>query len=69
MTATVIAGASTPDQARQNAAASEWVMTADETGEVERILTTYPPKPGDGYYSIAGYFDEVVEVKTAAETA
>ena len=44
-------------------------MTADETREVERILTTYPPKPGDGYYSIAGYFDDVVEVKTAAETA
>ena len=69
VTATVIAGASTPEQARQNAGASEWVMTADETREVERILTTYPPKPGDGYYSIAGYFDEVVEVKTAAETA
>ena len=69
VTATVIAGASTPEQARQNAGASEWVLTPDEIGEVERILAAYPPKPGDGYYSIAGYFDDVVEVKTAAETA
>ncbi len=68
-TATVIAGASTPEQARRNAKASEWVMTSDETGEVERIVAAYPPKPGDGYYSVADYFDDGVEVKTASETA
>ena len=42
VTATVIAGASTPEQARQNAAASEWQLTRDETGEVERILAAHP---------------------------
>ncbi len=64
-TATVIAGASSPDQARQNAAASEWTLTADEVGEVERILAAHPRRPGESYYSIADYFDALVEVKTA----
>ena len=65
VTATVIAGASSPDQARQNAEASEWVLTPDEIGEVERILSAYPPKAGQGYYSVADYFDRAVELKTS----
>ena len=63
VTATVIAGASTPEQARQNAAASEWQLTPDEVGEVERILAAHPTRPGEGYYSVADYFDTPVEVK------
>ena len=65
VTATVIAGASSPDQARQNAEASEWVLTPDEIGELERILSAYPPKAGQGYYSVADYFDRAVELKTS----
>ena len=65
VTATVIAGASTPEQARQNAAASEWQLTRDVTGEVERILAAHPVKPGEGYYSVAEYFDTLVELKTS----
>lgn len=61
-TATVIAGASTPGQARQNAAASEWQLTSDEVGEVERILAEYPTKQGESYYSVADYFDSLVEL-------
>jgi len=34
----VIAGASTPDQIRQNAAASEWELTSDEMAELNGIL-------------------------------
>jgi aryl-alcohol dehydrogenase-like predicted oxidoreductase len=35
--ATIIAGASTPEQLRQNAGALGWQMTAEEVAEVERI--------------------------------
>lgn len=35
--ATVIAGASTPDQVRQNADAGTWELTPDEAREVERL--------------------------------
>ena len=62
-TATVIAGASTPEQASQNAAASEWQLTSDEVGEVEGILAEYPTKQGEGYYSVADYFNSLVELK------
>ena len=34
----VIAGASTPDQIRQNAAAADWELTADEMEELNGIL-------------------------------
>jgi aryl-alcohol dehydrogenase-like predicted oxidoreductase len=34
----VIAGASTPDQIRQNAAAAEWELTAEEMTELAGIL-------------------------------
>ncbi len=35
--ASVIAGASTPEQARQNASAAGWELTPDELAEVERL--------------------------------
>jgi aryl-alcohol dehydrogenase-like predicted oxidoreductase len=34
----VIAGATRPEQARSNAQAAGWVLTADELAEVDRIL-------------------------------
>jgi aryl-alcohol dehydrogenase-like predicted oxidoreductase len=34
----VIAGASSPDQIRQNAAAAEWELTDDEMDELNGIL-------------------------------
>jgi aryl-alcohol dehydrogenase-like predicted oxidoreductase len=34
----VIAGASTPDQIRQNAAAAEWELTEDDMEELAGIL-------------------------------
>jgi aryl-alcohol dehydrogenase-like predicted oxidoreductase len=37
LVASVIAGASTPEQARQNAAAVGWELTADESAEVDRL--------------------------------
>jgi aryl-alcohol dehydrogenase-like predicted oxidoreductase len=33
----VIAGASTPEQVRQNAGATGWELTPDEVAEVDRI--------------------------------
>jgi aryl-alcohol dehydrogenase-like predicted oxidoreductase len=33
----VIAGASTPEQVRQNAAATGWELTPDEIAEADRI--------------------------------
>ena len=41
--ATVIAGASTPDQVRQNVAAGSWELTPDEVREVEALA---PPAAG-----------------------
>ena len=41
--ATVIAGASTPDQVRQNVASGTWELTPDEAREVERLA---PPVGG-----------------------
>ena len=37
LVASVIAGASTPEQVRQNAAATGWELTPDEVAEVDRI--------------------------------
>jgi aryl-alcohol dehydrogenase-like predicted oxidoreductase len=34
--ASVIAGAMTPEQVRANAAASDWVPTADELAEIDK---------------------------------
>jgi aryl-alcohol dehydrogenase-like predicted oxidoreductase len=36
--ASVIAGATTPEQVRANAAASSWRLSAEELGGVERVL-------------------------------
>ena len=35
----VIAGATTPDQVRANAAAGQWRLTADDVAALDRILT------------------------------
>ncbi len=60
----VISGASSPEQARENAAASGWVLSPDEMGEAARLLAKYPPGSGEIYYSVAGYFDRLVELDT-----
>lgn len=59
---TVIAGASSPEQIAQNAATSNWQLTAEERDEVTAILDAYPIDGAKTYYSVAGYFGEQVEV-------
>ena len=41
----VIAGATSPEQVRRNAATAQWAMTDEEKGAVERILARYPATP------------------------
>ncbi len=60
--ATVIAGASSPEQIAQNAQASSWQLSASERAEVTAILDTQPQDATRTYYSVAGYFGEQVEV-------
>ncbi len=60
--ATVIAGASSPEQIAQNAAASSWQLTEVERDEVTAILDAHPVDGSKTYYSVAGYFGEQVEV-------
>ncbi len=60
--ATVIAGASSPEQIAQNAQASSWQLSSSERAEVTSILDTQPQDATRTYYSVAGYFDEQVEV-------
>jgi aryl-alcohol dehydrogenase-like predicted oxidoreductase len=60
--ATVIAGASSPAQIRQNVQASEWRLTSDEHNEVNKILDDNPPENSGDYYSAAGYFDAPTEM-------
>jgi aryl-alcohol dehydrogenase-like predicted oxidoreductase len=59
---TVIAGASSPMQIAQNAAASSWRLSSDDRAEVTAILDAYPIADARSYYSVAGYFGEQVEV-------
>ena len=59
---TVIAGASSPEQIAQNAAASSWQLTQGERDEVTAILDAHPVDGSKTYYSVAGYFGEQVEV-------
>ena len=59
---TVIAGASSPEQIAQNAAASNWQLSAKERDDVTAILDAHPVEGLKTYYSVAGYFDEQVEV-------
>ena len=59
---TVIAGASSPEQIAQNAAASSWQLTTEERDEVTAILDAHPIDGAKTYYSVAGYFGEQVEV-------
>ena len=59
---TVIAGASSPEQIAQNAAASNWQLSQDERDEVTAILDADPVDGLKAYYSVAGYFGEQVEV-------
>ena len=40
--ASVIAGATTPEQVKANAAASEWIPSADDLTDLDRVV---PPKP------------------------
>ena len=59
---TVIAGASSPEQIRQNATASAWQLTSEQRSEVDAILTTHPVDNVNTYYSVANYFAEPVEL-------
>lgn len=59
---TVIAGASSPEQIAQNAAAADWQMTPEEKGEVDSILDSAPARPRDTYFSVADYFEVQTEV-------
>ncbi len=54
--ATVIAGASSPEQIAQNATAAEWALTTDERTEVNKILDENPAENSGSYYSAAAYF-------------
>jgi aryl-alcohol dehydrogenase-like predicted oxidoreductase len=56
--ATVIAGASSPEQVAQNAAAAEWQLTPEERADVTAILDENPPVNSGDYYSSAAYFRE-----------
>ena len=60
--ATVIAGASSPEQITQNAAAAGWELTPSERAEVNVILDSATSGTADSYYSVAGYFSEQMEV-------
>jgi len=41
----VIAGATTPEQVKANAAAAEWIPSADELAEIDRIVPPPAPTP------------------------
>ncbi len=40
--ASVIAGATKPEQVRRNASTADWELSEAELGDVERILTEHP---------------------------
>jgi aryl-alcohol dehydrogenase-like predicted oxidoreductase len=56
--ATVIAGASSPEQIAQNAAAAEWALSTEDRAEVDAILDKHPAENSGEYFSAAGYFNE-----------
>ena len=56
--ATVIAGASSPAQVAQNAAAAEWQLTPGERADLHAILDANPPDNSGPYYSSAAYFQQ-----------
>lgn len=60
--ATVIAGASSPEQVAQNAAAGSWQLTLEERAEVTAILDANPPENSGPYYSSAAYFREPTQM-------
>jgi aryl-alcohol dehydrogenase-like predicted oxidoreductase len=60
--ATVIAGASSPEQIAQNAAAAEWKLSPHERAEVTAMLDSAPSGATNTYYSVAAYFKERTEV-------
>ena len=60
--ATVIGGASSPEQIAQNAIASSWQLSQAERDDVTAILDAHPVDASKTYYSVAGYFSEQVEV-------
>ena len=60
--ATVIAGAGTPGQVGQNAAAAEWRLTPGERAAVTAILDANPPDNAGDYYSSAEYLQRPTEM-------
>ena len=60
--ATVIAGAGSPEQIRQNVNAANWQLTTAERLEVSAIVESNPPENGGPYYSTAGYFHAPTEL-------
>lgn len=62
----VIAGATSPEQVRQNASAAAWILSEEDRSAVEAVLTKNPPTPQPGYFSIAPYFSGPTIVETTA---
>ena len=60
--ATVIAGASSPGQVAQNAAAAGWQLTPEERADVTAILDENPPENSGEYYSSAEYLQRPTEM-------
>ena len=59
--ATVIAGAGSPEQIRQNVNSVGWQLTATERLDVSGIVDNNPPENSGPYYSTAGYFHSPTE--------
>jgi len=53
----VITGATSVEQVRQNANAATWKLGEGEMRQIEEILREHPPTPQKGYFSVAGYFE------------
>lgn len=62
----VIAGATSAEQVRQNAAAATWVLSASDLAAIDAALAANPPTPQPGYFSIAPYFAGPTIVEPAA---
>lgn len=61
---TVIAGATSPAQVAQNAAASEVTLTPEERSRLESLVGDLPFGPGKSYFSVAGYFSAPTRPRT-----
>jgi aryl-alcohol dehydrogenase-like predicted oxidoreductase len=51
----VITGATSTAQVRENSRAADWRLSPGEMTEIDAVLTRLPPTTREGYYSVAGY--------------